>query len=400
MGVNKQMKSNRLFFIDAMRAWAILMMLQGHFIDGLLDNTFRDDSVVLYSVWKYFRGITAPVFFTVSGFIFTYLLIRVTQTGWQNPRVKKGLKRGLELLFIGYLLRTNLWGLLSFRFYDSFYLVDVLHCIGLSLLGIVGVYLATAKRSKGFPLVLAALGVLLFVFEPMYKTWGFEWLPVGLANYLTKANGAVFTIIPWFGYAAIGGTLAVMFKRFKAVPYFYPITITASLMVGSGLIFWSSDFFLWLSKQTGIVLFEAIQQNNYLFIRLGDVFLVFTIFMLFRKWMAQPLVLRIGQSTLSIYVIHFIILYGSFTGVGLYRYLHHSLAPQWVIPGALLFMGICVWLSLRYEAHKVWIKNEIKGFWVFIKTTAQKYLPLALYGIRVLSVRVRFFIHRLLRPVK
>ncbi|MGB5691483.1 MAG: heparan-alpha-glucosaminide N-acetyltransferase domain-containing protein, partial [Flavobacteriaceae bacterium] len=64
-------KTARLFFIDAMRAWAILMMLQGHFVDGLLEESFRDPDSSVYSIWKYFRGITAPVFFTVSGFIFT-----------------------------------------------------------------------------------------------------------------------------------------------------------------------------------------------------------------------------------------------------------------------------------------------------------------------------------------
>ncbi|MEM6543164.1 MAG: acyltransferase family protein, partial [Bacteroidota bacterium] len=72
-------QSKRLFFIDAMRAWAILMMLQGHFIDGLLDPIFRDPEHLAYSIWLYFRGITAPVFFTVSGFIFTYLLLRSPQ---------------------------------------------------------------------------------------------------------------------------------------------------------------------------------------------------------------------------------------------------------------------------------------------------------------------------------
>jgi uncharacterized membrane protein len=56
----------RLYFIDAMRAWAILMMLQGHFIDGLLDPVFRDPENLAFATWKYFRGITAPVFFTVS----------------------------------------------------------------------------------------------------------------------------------------------------------------------------------------------------------------------------------------------------------------------------------------------------------------------------------------------
>ncbi|MBT8293970.1 MAG: DUF1624 domain-containing protein, partial [Eudoraea sp.] len=133
-------KSARLFFIDAMRAWAILMMLQGHFVDGLLENAFRDPDSLVYTIWKYFRGITAPVFFTVSGFIFTYLLIRVPEKGFDNPRIKKGIRRGIQLLFIGYLLRLNIFGLLKGQIYESFFLVDVLHIIGLSILGIIGLY--------------------------------------------------------------------------------------------------------------------------------------------------------------------------------------------------------------------------------------------------------------------
>merc|ERR1712146_369384 len=156
---------NRLFFIDAMRAWAILMMLQGHFIDGLLDPVFRDPNNPVYAVWLYFRGITAPVFFTVSGFIFTYLLIRAPQKGMENPRVAKGIRRGLQLLVIGYLLRLNLGGLLKGEIYNSFYLVDVLHCIGLSILGLIGLYLLTAKKKKYvFPLVLVTTTLLLFLF--------------------------------------------------------------------------------------------------------------------------------------------------------------------------------------------------------------------------------------------
>ena len=43
------------------------MMLQGHFIDTLLAIEYRDPDNIAYSTWLYFRGITAPVFFTISG---------------------------------------------------------------------------------------------------------------------------------------------------------------------------------------------------------------------------------------------------------------------------------------------------------------------------------------------
>ncbi|WP_430426463.1 heparan-alpha-glucosaminide N-acetyltransferase domain-containing protein [Maribacter litoralis] len=354
---------SRLFFLDAIRAWAILMMLQGHFIDGLLDNAFRDNSNILFSTWKYFRGITAPVFFTVSGFIFTFLLIKSPQTGWSNPRVKKGIKRGLELLVIAYLLRMNIFGLFKGEIYDSFYLVDVLHCIGLSLLFIIGFYILTFVKQKWiFPTILASTTLLLFIFEPIYKTMGFEFLPQAIANYLTKANGSVFTIIPWLGYATIGSFMSVVFSKFQNSSNLYFYIVPAYIATGLILIFFSSDFFMSIYEITGIQLFQSIFSNNYLFIRLGDVLIVFSIFIMLRKYLMNATWLKIGQSTLSIYIIHFIILYGSFTGVGLYRFFNHSLNPYYVIPGAILFMIVCTFFALQYEKHKIEIKSSISSF--------------------------------------
>ena len=127
-------------------------------------------------------------------------------------------------------------------------------------------------------------------------------------------------------------------------------------------MFLSSDFFLSIYEVTGIQLFQDIFNNNYLFIRLGDVLIVFSIFILLRKFLMNATWLRIGQSTLSIYIIHFIILYGSFTGVGLYRFFHHSLNPFIAIPGAILFMIASTYLALKYEDHKADIKSSVFTF--------------------------------------
>ncbi len=354
-----KVESKRLFFIDAMRAWAILMMLQGHFIDGLLDPLFRNPDSSVYSVWLYFRGITAPVFFTVSGFIFTYLLLRVPEKGFENPRIRKGIKRGLQLLVIGYALRLNLFGLLKGQIYDGFYLVDVLHCIGLSILAIIGFYLLTSRRKAYlFPLLLLSTTVLLFLFEPVYKQWSFSWLPAGLANYLSKANGSVFTIIPWLGYTTLGAALSIVFIKFKDFKLLYPVSIVSALILGLFLIYFSSPMFMALHEMTGIDLFALIYSNNYLFIRLGDVFVVFAVFMLIRKVLTNTTLLNIGSNTLSIYVIHFIILYGSFTGLGLYKFFHHQLHPSLAITGAILFMLVCTYLALQYNRRESELKEK------------------------------------------
>lgn len=394
-------KNNRLFFIDAMRAWAILMMLQGHFIDGLLDPVFRDSNNTLYNIWLYFRGITAPVFFTVSGFIFTYLLIRVPQNGMENPRVSKGIRRGLQLLAIGYLLRLNLGGLLKGEIYNAFYLVDVLHCIGLSILGLIGVYVLTVKRKKYlFPLVLVSITLILFLFERVYKDWSFAFLPNFIANYFTKANGSVFTIIPWFGYATLGAFISVLFTRYKNFKYLYPAAISIALAVGYLLIYQSSNAFAGLYKWTGLELFNLILSNNYLFIRLGNVFVVFALFMVLRQFMTNKTVLKIGASTLSIYVIHFIILYGSFTGLGLYRFFNHSLSPEIVIPGALAFMTACTFLALQYNKYEANIKSQIASSISFAKSQFIELKEISIPVLREIYIRTRLFLRRVLRTVR
>lgn len=318
-----------------------------------------------------------------------------------NPRVAKGIRRGLQLLLIGYLLRLNLGGLLKGEVYSSFYLVDVLHCIGLSILGLIGIYLLTAQKKKYvFSLVLVSTTVLLFLFERTYKEWSFFFLPDFLANYFTKANGSVFTIIPWFGYATIGAFMSVLFTQFKNHRYLYPAAISIALSVSYLLIYQSTPFFTAVYELTGLGFLKLLLTNNYLFIRLGDVFVVFAVFMILRKLMTNKTVLNIGASTLSIYVIHFVILYGSLTGLGLYRFFNNSLAPEIVVPGALLFMIVCTFLALQYNRHEAHIKSQISWGISFAKLQVVEVKDLTLPLLKELVGRLHLFLKRVLRTVR
>jgi hypothetical protein len=165
-----------------------------------------------------------------------------------------------------------------------------------------------------------------------------------------------------------------MFTRYKNHRFLYEYAILLSVLAGLVLIFLSSDFFLILNDITGIKVFEAIAMNNYLIIRLGDVFVVFAIFMLFRSLMTNSTFLKIGQSTLSIYVIHFMILYGSFTGLGLYRFFNHELNPTAAIIGAIIFMLACSFAALQYEKHKASIKmNGMLGVKYVVQNLEQSF---------------------------
>jgi len=96
----------RLKFIDMARSVAILLMLEGHFVDDSLMDVYRDHDNIIFSTWYWIRGFTAPVFLTVTGLIFTYLLLQKRDEPYfSNLRVKKGFKRVVELFFWGYMLQ-------------------------------------------------------------------------------------------------------------------------------------------------------------------------------------------------------------------------------------------------------------------------------------------------------
>ena len=344
--------TSRLIFIDIIRAFAICMMLEGHFIDGLLADVYRDESNAFFATWHYIRGMTAPVFFTVSGFIFTFLLVKesdATKIGWQNPRVKKGIRRGLMLIGIAYFLRM------------SFQSVDVLHCIGLSLLLLITTYLLSYNRKAWvMPTILLSTTLLAFTFEPFYKSLTFDFLPLPIANYFTRAHGSFFPIFPWFGYVAFGGFMGYLFQRYKAHPHLYRNAILLFLTVGAFLL-WASHYIVEQLYYINHATFFARLMEDFAYLRLGNVLLVFGFFALMRNVITSKLIKTIGQNTLSIYVIHCFVLYGSITSHGLLQHFGGSLKPYQVVLGAPAFIAVCVWLSFIYNRVKPVIKSGI-GF--------------------------------------
>ena len=356
--------TSRLIFIDIIRAFAICMMLEGHFIDGLLAPEYRDENNLFYATWHYIRGMTAPVFFTVSGFIFTYLLIKEqnpAKMGWNHVRVQKGVRRGINLIIIAYLLRANILNLFTPGYTDmNVRRVDVLHCIGLSLLFLIAFYLLTYRRKNRLRMSIMLLGTtfVAFFFEPIYSHLTYEYLPMALANYFTKENGSVFTIFPWFGYASLGGFMGFLFYKNRENPHLYRNMIIWYIFLGVILI----TFPYWMGKIADNLQIHSLQliaHGDYLIKRIGNVLLFFALFMILRHVITSPTLQKIGQNTLSIYVIHYIILYGSFTGMGLYRYFHDQLTPWQAIIGAILFVIVTILITFLYMRKEALIDEKI-----------------------------------------
>lgn len=354
------MSTNRLYFIDAVRAFAILMMLQGHFIDTLLEVSYRDPSNAAFRTWEYLRGITAPTFFTISGLIFSYLLIRAKHSGNIKKRMRKGLLRGLMLIGIGYSLRIPVFEWLIGKFNSYFLIIDVLQCIGLSLIIIVIIYRLTFKKTLLFSILMLLFGLTIFITEPLYRYLELPNVPAVFANYLSKENGSIFNIMPWFGYIAFGAFISTLFYRYLERPRFKTAIVSGFFIIGILLITQSSWLLMHLYYVTDLELLKDVAYYNYLFTRLGNVLILFALFYAAEQYLKQPIILKIGQKTLSIYVIHFIIIYGSYTGIGLHQLIGKTLVPWQAVIGALLFLSLVCFISFYYAKTNDFIYSSIR----------------------------------------
>jgi uncharacterized membrane protein len=352
------LKSRRIVFIDLMRAYAILMMLQGHFIYTLLADEYQDGSA-WYEAWAFMRGMTAPIFFFSSGLIFVFLLLKDQRPFRINKRVKKGLKRGAQLLLIGYALRLCFPQLLTGYFSSDLLNVDVLHCIGIALLLLIGLFGASQYTRLPYPLFLLAGAGLAFFFHFDIKETDWSYLPLALQNYLTQANGSAFTPIPWVGYTLLGGVLGHLLHHRPNWAFGY--SLPAILLIAGLLIHtYSSEWLMNGYYLTGIEQFKRHAYFNFLIKRLGHVWIVCAAFIwIAQAWRTVPkLLLRVGSETLIIYEVHYVLLYSSWFGIGLSRFWADSLAPVTAIIGAILFVASFIVFIAYIDPIRAFAKSK------------------------------------------
>ncbi len=353
-----QVKKERIIFIDLMRAFAVFMMVQGHTIDALLDPQYRNLDYPLYYGWNFMRGLTAPIFMFSAGVVFTYLFHLNKKPFAENPRVKKGLKRFALLVFIGYMLRYPTATIFYFgnvqpSQWATFFTVDVLHLIGFSLLFIIGLSYISEKFKISdrvlFPVVAAIIAFSFPVFEGI--RWS-EFLPPYLAGYFYHGSGSFFPLVPWTGYVIAGGALGSYLASNKGA---YKTKTFMLKLAGLGAAF------LALSE-LGNIIGERFFAGSYswdvspniVIFRLGIVMILnaFVAFLAVNVSSIPELFVQAGRHTLTIYVVHLVMLFGSAWSIGIAYFWGASLNPVQSVLMALVMlflMGLMVYILSNYK---------------------------------------------------
>ena len=332
--MERKRQGERLTFIDLMRGYAILMMLQGHTVNVALAEKWRDVNYPVFVGWYYMTGLTAPTFFFAAGFIFAFLMARGEEVGGQ--RLQKGVKRCASLMILGWVfhLKPPFFQALGGGDFavigDLFGRSHVLHVIGLSLLLMIILWILTGRRGGRFAILALVSGQAAFLIGPMLASWPGDdpvWLrPLG--TFLSK-NHAYFPLFPWGGHALHGAALGVLAWKTKWYRQFEKFLWFSLLGFGvmglTGLLPEASRAAYWRGGEV-LILMGVIGGLGHALAYKG----------LDDAWLVR-VVTRCGQETLTIFCLHTVILYGTWFGLGLQRFHEKALGP-WQTVGVVLLV--------------------------------------------------------------
>lgn len=204
--------------------------------------------------------------------------------------------------------------------------------------------------------------ILTFYYYPDIEPFDFSYLPEFLSNYLAKGKQFSFTIIPWVGYSLFGSVLGIfVWTRPKSINSY----LLAFIFLVSGFLlhFYSTEMLLDLYRFTGWINFKKLAFNNYLFYRLGHVFIVVSIFMVINNIFKNipKIIPKIGSETLTIYIVHAFVIYGSIFQFGIAQNFGKALTP-WQ----------CFTLALCLEIFFVLLVYYIKPIRAYLKELRAK----------------------------
>jgi uncharacterized membrane protein len=372
---------SRLAFIDLLRGWAMLVMIEVHVFNAFFLPEIR--TAAWFGVLNFVNGWVAPSFIFISGFVF----LLASQKKLESFRTYgsafwKQLSRIGLVLLVGYFLHLPFFSLCRmmnetdqagwFRFYQS----DVLHCIAIGLLILFLARLAI-KSTRIYRNTLFIAGVAVLLVTPLMWSIDFvSMIPAPLAAYLNGWHYSLFPLFPWIGFMLFGGYFAAGYiearETGKEKNYILKFALIGSLLLSLSVIIRELPIHAYLGS-------SEVRTDPFFFAeRLGIVMLLLTICWFYAEWRKteQSVVLDASKESLMVYAAHLLVIYGQFWhDHSLYFYYGKTAGIFPCVVGTLALMAVMV------VAAKLWgwlKRNHLPLarvlFWMFAAATMMTFM--------------------------
>ncbi len=366
------MKKTRLNFVDLMRGLAMLVMIEVHVVNSLMQTALRD--APWFHLINFINGLVAPSFIFISGFAF----MLASQAKLESFRAFKydfwkQIGRIMLIWFLGYMLHIPFFSfykcthVATWDHWLKFFSIDVLQCIAFGLLLIFILRLAI-KSDRAFLGTIIALGLLAVLPAPLvYRIDFLKYMPFYLATYLTPIYYTNFPLFPWFGFMAAGILSAWFFMKARNngtdSAFMKRLLIAAALLavIGIPLMFFLKDY---------LHLFTDVRPNFFFFAgRLGCILLILTgcYYYCNRKEEISPIILYPSRESLAVYFLHLQILHREFW---------HGRSIMQIFPNTLGF-GTCLLIALGI----ILLMLPTARVWNYFKTKYEYFGRIAVWSM-------------------
>ena len=196
----------RVRAFDWLRGLAVLVMVETHSMVLLRKELLVTRTA---AVLDFINGLVAPSFIFAAGFSLALVQVRAAASGGaRTPRVLRTLRRIGEVLAVGTLVN---WVWFPIAVDPGWLLrIDILQCIGLTLLAALPLTVALAPRPRTLALVSLLVGLAIFFVAPFAEG------VTGPLQDLFNKDGprrSVFPLLPWAGWAFLGGAVGATAAR-------------------------------------------------------------------------------------------------------------------------------------------------------------------------------------------
>lgn len=331
--------SSRLTWLDAWRGLAVLWMIETHCFNAFKDADWQQSA---WFPWlNYANGLVAPSFLFIAGYVQGHALRRVWERG-EWVRIGKSRVIRLALVFaLGYALRLPLvaWvgGTESFVSVLVRWLctVDVLSCLAVSL-ALLLVLGRICRNSRQFDLLACVFIIGAVSLAPIATSWTqgnpFSSLVLTWTN---GSYGALFPLLPWFGFVALGA----VFARWRG---------RVGIFVMGAVVAWITSQLI--PERIGD---HSHAQPAFFLERLSWVLLLGAGFASCRPLAEMKLLQFVGKNSLGLYVIHLQIIYSVLLNLSGFKNMTSASAVWISLPITLTGSLGVVWLLSHYLYPKI-----------------------------------------------
>ncbi len=303
----------RIHAFDWLRGLAVVVMLQTHALVLLNEAATKTP---LFRWLVRLDGLVAPSFIFSAGFALALVQVRAAAAGRLAAQARKSLSRALEVLLVASVINASWFPV--WREPKWFLRIDILHCIGLSLLAVLPLLVALANRPAVLRVVTLLMALVIFAVSPFAESVTGPWsvLLNTRPGALDATTATTFALFPWSGYVFLGasfGTTVGSMQRERQ------LWAWLGLLLGLGaLLWWQEDALraaypkhdFWVTNPANAAQRWTLVLSLVTVLRLVEVRWPSSV----RSRLAQ-LVGTFGASSLSAYFFHQLLLYQRHVGV-------------------------------------------------------------------------------------